>query len=417
VLGSVNIKEANIMSGPLDGLKVFDLTRILAGPSCTQILGDLGAEVIKIERPGVGDDTRNFAPPFLPDEKGEDTSESAYFAGTNRNKRSVTLNLANPEGQALAKRMLADCDILAENFKTGTLARYGLGYDTLKDEFPGLIYCSITGFGQTGPYAERPGYDALIQAMGGVMSLTGEPDGAPMKVGVSIADLMAGMYACVGILAAVRHKQLTGEGQFIDISMLDAHVAWLANQGMNFLATGENPARLGNNHPNILPYQVMPTADGYIVLSVGNDDTFKRFCEMADCVELLEDDRFKTNIDRVKNRDYTTETLNEITRQKPAAWWLENLEKNKIGCGPINDLSEVFSDPQVLAREMIIEMDHPATGGKAAQLIASPLKLSGTPVSYRRSPPMLGEHTEEVLREKLSLSDAEIADLKSKKII
>ncbi|MDA0656420.1 MAG: CaiB/BaiF CoA-transferase family protein [Proteobacteria bacterium] len=405
------------MSGPLDGLKVFDLTRILAGPSCTQILGDLGAEVIKIERPGVGDDTRNFAPPFLPDEKGEDTSESAYFAGANRNKRSVTLNLGHPEGQALAKRMLADCDILAENFKTGTLAKYGLGYDALKDEFPGLIYCSITGFGQTGPYAERPGYDALIQGMGGVMSLTGEPDGAPMKVGVSIADLMAGMYACVGILAAVRHKQLTGEGQFIDISMLDAHVAWLANQGMNFLATGENPERLGNNHPNILPYQVMPTADGYIVLSVGNDDTFKRFCEMADCIELLEDDRFKTNIDRVKNRDYTTETLNEVTRQKPAAWWLENLEKNKIGCGPINDLSEVFSDPQVLAREMIIEMDHPATGGNPAKLIASPLKLSGTPVSYRRSPPMLGEHTEEVLREKLSLSDAEIADLKSKKII
>lgn len=405
------------MSGPLNGLKVFDLTRILAGPSCTQILGDLGAEVIKIERPEVGDDTRNFAPPFLPNSNGEDSSESAYFAGTNRNKRSVTLNLSKPEGQALAKRLLADCDILAENFKTGTLAKYGLGYEQLKEEFPGLIFCSITGFGQTGPYAERPGYDALIKAMGGVMSLTGEPEGEPMKVGVSIADLMAGMYACVGILAAVRHKEQTGEGQYIDISMLDAHVAWLANQGMNFLATGENQARLGNNHPNILPYQVMPTSDGYIVLSVGNDDTFQRFCEMADCTELLEDDRFKTNIERVKNRDFTTETLNEITRKKTSTWWLENLEKNKIGCGPINNLSEVFSDPQVLARDMVLEMDHPATGGKPAKLIASPLKLSGTPVSYRRSPPMLGEHTEEVLQESLSLSESEITDLKSKGII
>ena len=405
------------MSGPLNGLKVFDLTRILAGPSCTQILGDLGAEVIKIERPEVGDDTRNFAPPFLPSKNGTDSSESAYFAGTNRNKRSVTLNLAKPEGQALAKRLIADCDILAENFKTGTLAKYGLGYDQLKEEFPGLIFCSITGFGQTGPYAERPGYDALIQAMGGVMSLTGEPQGEPMKVGVSIADLMAGMYACVGILAAVRHKQLTGEGQYIDISMLDAHVAWLANQGMNFLATGENQERLGNNHPNILPYQVMPTSDGYIVLSVGNDDTFHRFCKMADCSELLEDERFKTNIERVKNRDFTTQVLNEVTRKKPSAWWLENLEKNKIGCGPINNLSEVFSDPQVLARDMILEMDHPATGGKPAKLIASPLKLSGTPVSYRRSPPILGQHTEEVLKESLSLSESEIADLRSKGII
>ena len=306
------------MSGPLNGLKVFDLTRILAGPSCTQILGDLGAEVIKIERPKVGDDTRNFAPPFLPSEDGEDSSESAYFAGTNRNKRSVTLNLAKSEGQALANRLLADCDILTENFKTGTLAKYGLGYEQLKEEFPGLIFCSITGFGQTGPYAERPGYDALIQAMGGVMSLTGEPEGEPLKVGVSIADLMAGMYACVGILAAVRHKHQTGDGQYIDISMLDAHVAWLANQGMNFLATGENQKRLGNNHPNILPYQVMPTSDGYIVLSVGNDDTFQRFCEMADSTELLEDERFKTNIDRVKNREFTTQVLNEITRKRPS---------------------------------------------------------------------------------------------------
>jgi crotonobetainyl-CoA:carnitine CoA-transferase CaiB-like acyl-CoA transferase len=406
-----------VMSGPLTGLKVFDLTRILAGPSCTQILGDLGAEVIKIERPGAGDDTRKFAPPFLSDSEGEATEESAYFAGTNRNKRSVTLNLADPEGQALAKRLLADCDILAENFKTGTLAKYGLGYEQLHKEFPHLIYCSITGFGQTGPYAERPGYDALIQAMGGVMSLTGEPEGEPMKVGVSIADLMAGMYACVGILAAVRHQKETGIGQLIDISMLDAHVAWLANQGMNFLATGENPERLGNNHPNILPYQVMPTADGYIVLSVGNDDQFQRFCNLAGCTELLEDARFETNIERVKNRSVTTEILNEVTRQKPSSWWLENLEKNKIGCGPINTLAEVFSDPHVLARGMIVEMEHPATPGKPVKLPASPLKMSETPVSYRRPPPLLGEHTEEVLKEKLSLDDDEIAALKEKGIV
>ena len=405
------------MSGPLEGLKVLDLTRILAGPSCTQILGDLGADVLKIERPSVGDDTRNFAPPFLPDGDNCDSSESAYFAGANRNKRSVTLNLADPEGQALARKLLADCDILTENFKTGTLSKYNLGYEQLKDDFPGLIYCSITGFGQTGPYAARPGYDALIQAMGGVMSLTGEPNGEPMKVGVSIADLMAGMYACVGILAAVRHKQLTGEGQAIDIGMLDTHVAWLANQGMNYLASGQNPERLGNNHPNILPYQVMPTADGYIVLSVGNDDTFRRFCILADCEELLDDSRFKTNIERVKNRVHTTAVLNEITRQKSSAWWLENLEKSKIGCGPINNLSEVFSDPHILAREMVIEMDHPATGNRKARIIASPLKLSQTPVSYRLPPPMLGEHTEEVLSEKLGLSDTELNDLRKRKVL
>lgn len=405
------------MNGPLDGLKVFDLTRILAGPTCTQILGDLGAEIIKIERPEVGDDTRNFAPPYLPDEKGADSSESAYFAGANRNKRSITLNLSDPEGQALAKRLLADCDVLVENFKTGTLAKYGLGYEDLKAEFPRLIYCSVTGFGQTGPYASRPGYDALIQAMGGAMSLTGEPDGEPMKVGVSIADIMSGMYAGVSILAAVRHQALTGEGQQIDVSMLDVHVSWLANQGMSYLATGEVPARLGNMHPSIVPYQVMPSADGYFVLSVGNDPTFERFCGVAGCEALLQDDRFRTATERVRNRDHVTETLNDITRQHPSAWWLAALEKAKIGCGPINDLKQVFDDPQVKAREMVIEMDHPATGGKPAKLIASPIKMSATPVTYRLAPPMLGQHTDEVLREKLGLSDADIAALRGKGVV
>lgn len=399
------------MKGPLHGLKVFDLTRVLAGPHCTQLLGDLGAEVIKVERPGSGDDTRGFAPPFQKNDKGEDTSESAYYTGANRNKRSITINIGTSEGQALAKKLMADCDILVENFKAGTLDRYGLGYEQIKSEFPRLIYCSITGFGQTGPYAPRPGYDGLIQAMGGVMSLTGVPDGEPMKVAVPICDLMAGMYASVGILAAVRHQAETGEGQFIDIGMLDTHVGWLANQGMNYLATGENPKRIGNQHPNILPYQVMPTSDGYIVLSVGNDPTFERFCKLAECEELLEDERFQTNAARVSNRDHVTETLNEITKKKTSEWWLDNLEKEKIGSGPINNLEQVFADPHVIAREMVIEMDHPATGSKPMKLIANPIKLSATPPTYRKPPPLLGEHTDEVLQE-AGLSADEIAKLK-----
>ncbi|MDP6388573.1 MAG: CaiB/BaiF CoA-transferase family protein [Alphaproteobacteria bacterium] len=405
------------MTGPLEGLKVFDLTRVLAGPWCTQILGDLGAEIVKVERPGAGDDTRGFAPPFIPDDKGEETGESAYFAGTNRNKRSITIDISSPEGQALARRLIAECDILVENFKVGALAKYNLAWDQLKDQFPRLIYCSITGFGATGPYAERPGYDGLVQAMGGIMSLTGEPDGAPMKIGVPIADLMAGMYATVSVLAAVRHQEATGEGQHIDIGMLDTHVAWLANQGMNYLATGEDPPRLGNQHPNIVPYQVMPTADGYIVLSVGNDPTFERFCKLAGCEELLEDERFQTNATRVTNRAHVTETLNEITAKQTSAWWLENLEQHSIGCGPINSLSEVFADPQVASRHMVLEMDHPATGTAPVKLIASPIRMTGTPVAYRHAPPTLGQHTEEVLAEMLGLSVDEVAKLRDDGVV
>ena len=284
-------------TGPLKGLKVFDLTRVLAGPTCVQMLADLGADVIKIEKPGSGDDTRGFAPPFMPG-----TKESAYFVGVNRNKRSVTLDIAQKEGQAIAVKLIAQSDILAENFKVGALAKYGLGYAQLKERFPGLIYCSITGFGQTGPYAARPGYDSLIQAMGGVMSLTGDPDGAPQKVGVPLADLFAGLYGCIGILAALRHREATGQGQQIDIGMLDTHLAWLANQGMNYLATGENPARLGNQHPNIVPYQVFATSDGFIVLSIGNDPTFRRFCKEFGLESLISDARFATNGARVENR-------------------------------------------------------------------------------------------------------------------
>jgi crotonobetainyl-CoA:carnitine CoA-transferase CaiB-like acyl-CoA transferase len=397
-------------SGPLAGLRVFDLTRVLAGPTCTQMLADLGAEVIKIEKPGSGDDTRGFAPPYMPG-----TQESAYFTGVNRNKLSVTLDIAQPEGQDIARRLIAQCDILAENFKVGALAKYGLSYEQLHAAFPRLIYCSITGFGQTGPYAPRPGYDSLIQAMGGVMSLTGEPDGMPQKVGVPVADLFAGLYGCIGILAALRHRDATGEGQQIDIGMLDAHVAWLANQGMNYLATGENPARLGNQHPNIVPYQVFPTADGHIVLSIGNDPTFRRFCESFALTHLLEDARFATNAARVQNRALVTDTLTPVMQRHPTAWWVEKLEALKIGCGPINKLSEVFADPQVQARKTVVEMA--GAGGGLVKVIANPVRLSATPADYRIAPPLLGQHTDMVLSERLGLDTPALAGLRERGVI
>jgi crotonobetainyl-CoA:carnitine CoA-transferase CaiB-like acyl-CoA transferase len=403
----MNTKDTH---GPLKGLRVLDLTRVLAGPTCTQMLGDMGAEVIKIERPGSGDDTRGFAPPVMPG-----TEESAYFIGVNRNKRSVTLDIATPEGQAICRQLLADTDILVENFKVGALAKYGLGYEQLHGEFPGLIYCSITGFGQTGPYAPRPGYDSLIQGMGGVMSLTGEPDGLPQKVGVPVADLFAGLYGCIGILAALRHREKTGQGQQVDIGMLDTHVAWLANQGMNFLATRENPARLGNQHPNIVPYQVFPTADGHMVLSVGNDATFKRFCDAFGMEGLLADKRFATNSARVENRQLVTDTLTPVMQQHPTAWWVEQLEALKIGCGPINTLKQVFDDPHVKARGMEVQMKH--SSGAEVTVIANPVRLSETPPDYRIAPPLLGEHTEEVLQDLLGIDAATYEALKKKGVI
>ena len=391
--------------GALAGLKVLDLTRVLAGPTCTQMLGDLGAEIIKIERPGAGDDTRGFAPPYVPR-----TQESAYFVGVNRNKKSVTLDIAKPEGQDIVHRLLAECDILVENFKVGALAKYGLGWDDLRDRYPRLIYCSITGFGQTGPYAPRPGYDALIQAMGSVMSLTGEIDGEPQKVGVPVADLFAGLYGCIGVLAAVNHRNATGQGQRIDIGMLDTHVAWLANQGMNYLATGENPARLGNQHPNIVPYQVFPSQDGYLVLSVGNDPTFERFCKLVGQDALVADPRFATNAARVENRQLVTDTLTPVMRGRTTKEWVRVLEAAKIGCGPINTLHDVFEDPHVQAREVIVEMDH--ASGERVQVIANPVRLSATPPSYRSAAPVLGQHTEEVLAG-LGLDAAAIAKLRA----
>jgi len=398
-------------TGPLKGLKVFDLTRILAGPTCVQMLADLGADVVKVEKPGAGDDTRNFAPPYWPG-----TQESAYFLGVNRNKRSVTLDIAKPEGQEIARGLIAQSDVLVENFKVGALAKYGLGYEQIHAQFPGLVYCSITGFGQTGPYAPRPGYDSLIQAMGGIMSLTGEPDGLPQKVGVPVADLFAGLYGCIGVLAALRHHDATGQGQQVDIGMLDTHVAWLANQGMNYLATREDPPRLGNQHPNIVPYQVFPTQDGYIVLSIGNDPTFKRFCEAFGLADLLGDERFASNAARVANRQLVTDTLTPVMQAHPTARWIERLEAIGVGCGPINGLSQVFADPQVQARGAVVRMPHAATPG-GVEVIANPVRLSETPADYRLPPPTLGEHTDAVLSERLGLDAAALGSLRERGVI
>ncbi len=405
------------MSGPLHGLRIFDLTRILAGPTCTQILGDLGADVIKVEQPGKGDDTRRFAPPYLRDGTGKETRESAYFASSNRNKRSIALDLANPEGQDLARRLIAESDVLAENFKTGGMKKFGLGYEQLKDEFPGLVYCSITGFGQTGPYASRPGYDVLIQAMGGIMSTTGEPDGDPQKTAVPIADIMAGMYAAVSINAALRHREVTGQGQYIDIGMLDSQVATMSILGLNYLATGEVPLRLGNAHPNIVPYQSFPTADGDIIIAVANDEQFDRLCVFAGHPELAADEKFKTNAQRVRNRDELIAKLRQIIAEKPSKHWLDGLEANNVSSGPINDLEQVFNDPQVKARGMELEMPHSATGDAPVRLIASPIRMSATNPDYRHAPPMLGQHTDEVLKELLDLGPDEIAGLRERGVI
>jgi crotonobetainyl-CoA:carnitine CoA-transferase CaiB-like acyl-CoA transferase len=405
------------MTGPLNGIRVFDLTRVLAGPTCAQILGDLGADVLKIERPGAGDDTRKYGPPFVKDAAGDDTSESGYFLSANRNKRSITLDLTRPEGQDLARRLIAQCQVLVENFKSGGLDQYGLGYGQLKDDFPGLIYCSITGFGHTGPRAAQPGYDFLIQGMGGFMSITGEPDGEPQKAGVPIADLMAGMWAAVSINAALRHREVTGQGQQIDIGMLDTQIATLSIQGLNYLTSGEVPRRLGNAHPNIVPYQVFSASDMEIVIAVGNDGQFQRLCEFAGVSELATDERFTTNDRRVRHREELTALLSPVVAAKPANYWLEGLESIKVSGGPINKLDQVFDDPQTRARGMEIAMPHPAAGGAPVKMIGSPIKMSETPVEYRHTPPMLGQHTDEVLRELLGLDDAELAALREKGIV
>jgi crotonobetainyl-CoA:carnitine CoA-transferase CaiB-like acyl-CoA transferase len=380
---------------------VLDLSRVLAGPWCTQTLADLGADVIKVERPGQGDDTRGWGPPFLRDRAGHDTAEAAYYLGTNRNKRSIGIDIARPEGQQVVRELAKACDVFIENFKVGDMARYGLDAAALCALNPRLVYCSVTGFGQTGPYRERAGYDYAIQGIGGLMSITGErddrPGGGPQKVGVAVADLFTGLYATVAILGALRHRDRSGEGQVIDMALLDTQVAMLANLGANYLATGVAPRRAGNAHQNIVPYQIFEVADGHIILAVGNDSQFAKFCEVAGLAELARDPRFVRNADRVRLRDTLIPLLAEVMARRSKADWLAALEAAKVPCGAINNLAEVFDDPQVVAREMVVDVAHPLAD--SVRLVASPMKLSATPVQYRRAPPLLGEHTDEVLRE------------------
>jgi len=394
------------MGGPLDGIRVLDLSRVLAGPSCTQLLGDLGADVIKVERPGHGDDTRMWGPPYVRDETGAETGESAYYLAANRNKRSLAVDFTTPAGAEIIGRLAEGSDALIENYKVGTLARYGLDYASLSTANPRLVYCSISGFGQTGPRRSEPGYDFLIQAMGGIMSLTGEPDGQPMKVGVGVADVMCGMYATVGILSALRHRDATGEGQHIDIALFDAQVSWLVNGGTNYLLSGDLPERRGNGHPNIVPYQVFASEDGHVVLAVGNDAQFARFCEAAGAPSLAADPRFETNRARLENRASLVALVSDLMLTRPTRSWIEALKAVKVPVGPVNTLDEVFADPQTRHREMRVSMAHPA--GTSVDLLGNPLKLSATPVSYRRHPPLRGEHTDELLAEVLDATDEEV---------
>ena len=404
-------------TGPLQGLRILDMSRILAGPTCTQMLGDLGADVIKVERPGEGDDTRKWGPPYIKDIKGSDTTESAYYLSANRNKRSLTVDISFSEGQQLIRRLAGKSDVLVENYKVGGLKKYGLHFEGLNKEFPDLIYCSISGFGQTGPKSHRPGYDFMIQAMGGIMSVTGEPEGSPMKVGVGIADVMCGMYAAVSILAAIHHCEQGGKGQHIDLALLDSQAAWLINSGLNYLTSREDQHRLGNAHPNVVPYQVFQTSDSFFVLAIGNNKQFKKFCEFADASELANDTRFLTNKDRVKNRDVLAELINDLTKRFSMSHWLDGLEKFNVPCGPVNTVKDVFDDPQIKHREMEISMPHPLSGKGKVSLIGSPLKMSETPVSYRNAPPTLGQHTDEILEEILGMDENERRVLAMKKVI
>ena len=407
------------MSGALSHIRVLDLSRVLAGPWAGQIFGDLGAEVIKVERPGSGDDTRHWGAPYIKDAEGNDSREAAYFQSANRNKQSLTLDFTQPEGQRLVRELVAQCDVLLENFKVGGLAAYGLDYESLKAINPRLIYCSITGFGQSGPYAKRAGYDFMIQGLGGLMSLTGRPEGeegaGPMKVGVALTDILTGLYATVGVLAALNQREQSGVGQHIDVALLDVQVACLANQAMNYLATGVSPKRLGNAHPNIVPYQDFPSADGNFILAVGNDGQFRKFCEVAGIANFADDPRFVTNKARVAHRAELIPLLRQATVFKTTAQWIELLEKAGVPCGPINDLQQVFADPQVQARGL--RLDLPNALGSSTPQVASPLRLSATPVAYRSAPPLLGQHTEALLQRLLGMSETQIAELREAGVI
>nr|WP_304665582.1 CaiB/BaiF CoA-transferase family protein [Pseudomonas tremae] len=401
--------------GALSHIRVLDLSRVLAGPWAGQILADLGADVIKVERPGCGDDTRAWGPPFLQNPAGQNTTETAYYLSANRNKQSVTIDFTRPEGQRLVRELAAKSDIVIENFKVGGLAAYGLDYETLSAANPRLIYCSITGFGQSGPYASRPGYDFMIQALGGLMSLTGIAEGeegaGPVKVGVALTDILTGLYSTTAILAALAHRDQGGNGQYIDMALLDVQVACLANQAMNYLTTGVAPGRLGNAHPNIVPYQSFPTADGDLILTVGNDSQFRKFAGVAGQPQWADDPRFVTNKLRVAHRAELIPLIRQATVFRPTGWWVAELERAGVPCGPVNDLAQVFADPQVVARGLAIELPH-ALGGRVAQ-VASPIRLSETPVEYHRAPPLLGEHTDQVLQALLGMSSEEVASLRA----
>ncbi len=407
------------MAGPLSRIRVLDLSRVLAGPWAGQNLADLGAEVIKVERPGSGDDSRAFGPPWVKDKEGRDTGDSAYYTSANRGKKSVTVNIGKPEGQKLVRELARISDVLIENYKFGDLARYGLSYDDLAKINPRLIYCSVTGFGQTGPYRERPGYDFMIQGMGGMMSVTGEPDdapgGGPQRAGVPVADIITGMYASIAICAALAHRAQSGVGQHLDLALLDSQIALLAYQNTNYFSTGRAPERIGNLHPNIAPYQPFRTKDGSVILACGNDNLYRKFCEAADCSELAQDPRFATNGKRVENRAELTRLLQQTFSKRSTREWVDLLEAAGVPNGPINDVAQVFQEPQVKARGVKIELDHPVAG--KLPLVASPMRFSATPLEYELAPPVLGQHTDEILREVLKLGAPEIARLRADGVI
>ncbi len=403
----------------LEHLRVLDLTRVLAGPWCTQLLADLGADVVKIERPGSGDDTRAWGPPYLSDPTGLDTSEAAYYLSANRGKRSVTVDISKPEGQQLVRRLAAAADVVVENYKVGQLAKYGLDYARLSEVNPRLIYCSITGFGQDGPYKDRAGYDFIIQAMGGFMSITGErddlPGGGPQKAGVAVSDLMTGMYSTVAILAAVAQRSRSGVGQYIDMALFDTMIAMLANMNMNYLTTGKAPGRAGNAHQNIVPYQVFAAADGHVVIAVGNDSQYAKFCEIAGRPDLAADPRFASNAGRVRNRAALVPLLEAIVRDRPAAFWAEKLEAAGVPCGPINSIAQALGDPQAVARGIRVDLPHPVGG--TVPLVGMPIRMSGSSPNYERPPPLLGQHTDEVLRELAGMDAGEIAALRARGVV
>ena len=407
------------MKGALSHLRVVDLSRVLAGPWASQILADMGADVIKIERPGSGDDTRGWGPPFLKDEAGNDTTEAAYYLGANRGKKSLTLNIAAPEAQEIIRHLVKDADVFIENYKVGDMARYGLSYQDLKQINPRIVYCSITGFGQTGPMAEIAGYDFIVQGLGGLMSITGErddlPGGGPQKVGVAVADIMTGLYSTIAILAAIEHRHSSGEGQYIDMALLDVQVATIANMNMNYLCSGKVPGRQGNAHANIVPYQVFNAADGELILAVGNDTQFAKLCAVLGCPEIASDERYAKNANRVRHRDALLPLLQQRLVTRSVAQWVDVLQPEGVPCGPVNSIAQTFANPQVIHRQMRVDLPHPLAGSVPS--VANPIKFSGTPIQYGDAPPTLGQHSDQVLKEYVGLSDAEIEALKKKRVM